>query len=108
MNMQKYIDIAYQNPRGRLALQIVEANWNDWIDVLRRSVNPQNADRVAEEVFWSAIWGFGVANWSVQEARKMWPEKIPDKGEYPRVLNILDIWLEKIFFKASLNIQIES
>lgn len=114
MNRQKYIDMAYQNPRGKLALQIVETNWPDWVRSLKCASNyidPQKADKVAGEIFWASLWGFGVENWSPRDARELRIDGVlrnsdpsSNKNEYPWAYSFLDIWLEKIFFRAALYI----
>ena len=36
INKQKYMDVAHQNPRGKLALTIIEANWADLMETVRK------------------------------------------------------------------------
>lgn len=57
MNTQKYIDIAYQNPRGKLATAILVANLDDWNYVWDHEPFTK---LTAEQVIIRTIWGFGV------------------------------------------------
>lgn len=108
IDKQKYKDIAYQNPRGRLALSIIESNWPDWLKTIKkykRSSLKLDVEQIAEEVFWDCIWGFGVDDWSEKTARARLQKYIYSTGgttrNYPDICLVLDFWLEKIFFREA-------
>ena len=91
-NTEKYVALAYQQPRGKLLQQLVELNWVEWCDQVahapwkaywkrstywkQRCTTP--ADLVCAEgscgnvplvIFSSAVWGFGVDHWLMKTGR---------------------------------------
>lgn len=111
ISKQKYMDIAHQNPRGKLALTIIEANWTDWIETVgkyKRENLELEAEQVAKEIFWECVWGFGVDNWSEKTARACLRKYTSSTGgttrDYPDICLVLDFWLEKIFFREATKI----
>lgn len=72
MYMDKYKALAFQSPLGKILTLKVEANWNDWINLLERNNIPQTFKRLGytkdaaccpEDIYAAAIWGYGVSNW---------------------------------------------
>lgn len=91
-NVEKYIALAYQQPRGKILQQLVELHWEDWCDIVlqapwktywRKSkyLKQQNATpsdllccisgcgSVPLAVYSSAVWGFGVEEWLKKTGR---------------------------------------
>ena len=91
-NVEKYIALAYQQPKGQLLQQLVELHWEDWCDIVLRApwktywkkskywkqqnVTPSDllctvggCGSVPLTVFSAAVWGFGVEEWLKKTGR---------------------------------------
>ena len=91
-NVEKYVALAYQQPRGKLLQELVELDWVEWCD--RVSQSPWKAywrrskywkqqcttpgdmlcldgscGGVPLVIFSSAVWGFGVEGWLKKTGR---------------------------------------
>ena len=92
LDIEKYVALACQQPRGRLLLDQVELNWVEWCDLVvhapwktywRRSkywkqqcTTPSNepcvegsCGNVPLVIFSSAVWGFGFDGWLPKSGR---------------------------------------
>lgn len=83
MLYRKYVDIAYRSRPGTVLLQKVEDSWRDWIHIVQKArwlrswgkvgdepgctpggvECPDAYGLVAEKVFATAVWGYGVQCW---------------------------------------------
>lgn len=85
-NTEKYIALAYQQPKGRLLQELVELNWDDWCYLVaeapwrtywkkskywkQQCVTPSDmlccvsgCGSVPLAVYGAAVWGFGLEGW---------------------------------------------
>ena len=75
-NIEKYIALAHmQPPRGVALCTLVEGNWQQWLDIVEKSVwlrtwvnSPlrasESVEEVAQAIYTSAVWGYGFDRWS--------------------------------------------
>ena len=91
-NVEKYIALAYQQPKGKILQQLVELHWEDWCDIVLRApwktywkksnywkqqnVTPSDlictiggCGSVPLTVYSAAVWGFGVEEWLKKTGR---------------------------------------
>lgn len=90
---EKYIALAYQQPRGKLLQELVETHWDDWCRLVAESpwktywkrskywkqqcvtpsdklCNVSSCGNVPLTVYSCAVWGFGVEEWLKLAGRK--------------------------------------
>lgn len=75
-NLDKYIALAHmQPPRGITLCGLVEENWQQWLDIVEKAAwlrtwvsSPLrvsgSVEGIAQAVFTSAVWGYGIDRWS--------------------------------------------
>lgn len=87
MDLQKYKDLAYQNPRGKLIKAILDANIEEWNAVCNNYCESRRYKGgqiiTGDQVATRAIWGFGVEQWPAY------------KLQSTPLLWLFDNWLEQ-------------
>lgn len=91
-NTEKYVAIAFQQPKGLEMRSMVEKNWSEWASIVteapwrnhwrksvyirQTSVTPSGASYVDEGcgnvplvIYTTAVWGFGVEEWLKKQGR---------------------------------------
>lgn len=91
-DVEKYVALACQQPRGRLLQQLVEEHWVEWCDIVMQSqwksywkrskywkqpcTTPSDTlcvdgscGAVPVTVFGTAVWGFGIEGWLMKQGR---------------------------------------
>lgn len=92
-NVEKYIALAYQQPRGKELQKLVEERWGDWCEIVAKApwrtywkrskywnqcgVTPRDKQcsvsscgNVPLTIYSCAVWGFGVEEWLKLTGRK--------------------------------------
>ena len=105
MDLQKYVDIAVGNPRGKRARELVAQRWEELVKLMEKGgISRQNT----EHLYYDMIWGFGVkgTEWNPWSVAQYLPgaisaDRLMGTGGYPSELLFIDNWLEQIFFDAA-------
>lgn len=123
-NVEKYVALAYQQPRGVLLQQLVELHWEEWCDIVlhapwktywkkskywkQQNVTPSDllctmggCGSVPLTIYSCAIWGFGVEQWLTKTGRAARAPAYEilklQEVQYPRtILNRTHMWDEKL------------
>lgn len=85
--VDKYVDIAYGNVRGKEILSKVEANWSQWSHITEssewsrfygkrgkltlRAPSPKGTSAgsiAASDIFAAAVWGYGFDKWTARQS----------------------------------------
>lgn len=88
---QKYRDIAFKSPRGKVLLEQIKLRWKEWLRLLEGSYyvsrwkntkqigltpwgESHNGDYVEDAatlIFETMVWGYGVEGWTSKDVKKM-------------------------------------
>ena len=122
---EKYVAIAFQQPRGKLLQQMVEERWDDWCYIVakapwktywkrskywnQRCMTPSDntcsvisCGNVPLTVYSCAVWGFGVEEWLKKQGRAARTPvyeilKLQGVRDPRTIMNRTHMWDEKLF-----------
>ena len=134
-NVEKYIALAYQQPKGKILQQMVEEHWDDWCQIVSQALwktywkrskywnqqcvtpsdKPHNAvscGNVPLTIYSCAVWGFGVEEWLKMTGRKARAPvyeilKLQEVRDPRTILNRKNMWDEKLFRGCGMQLPAE-
>ena len=132
---EKYVAIAFQQPRGKLLQQMVEERWDDWCYTVakapwktywkkskywnQRCVTPSDktcsvisCGNVPLTVYSCAVWGFGVEEWLKKQGRAARTPvyeilKLQGVRDPRTIMNRTHMWDEKLFRGCGMQLPAE-
>ena len=134
-NLEKYIALAYQQPKGKLLQQMVEERWLDWVDTVANApwrtywkkskywkqpgYTPGNmhyddarCGNVPLTIYSSAVWGFGIDGWlkkpGVSPQAPVYDVLLLQNVKDPRIVrNRTHMWDDKLYRGCGLQLPAE-